>query len=491
MSYLPRSRERIWHKQSWLCQSSVLWQRVDTCCINKADHFELSEAIASMFRWYRDAQRCYVYLADVSVNNDGKSQPQQQTWEPAFRNSRWFTRGWTLQELIAPVSVQFFSQEEKLLGDKKMLEQHIHEITGIPITALSGSPLSQFSIEERLRWAAKRNTKRKEDRAYCLLGIFDIFIPLIYGEGDHAFIRLKEETHKRSGKMNTAVTVVMSGIRLTSLSTSASLAHEASPQIRTAMRLIKDQGHGNLSLVEYDDDRVPRYAILSHTWGANGEEVTFEDLMEGTDKNKAGYNKIEFCRKQAASDGLQHFWVDTCCINKSSSAEIMEAINSMFRWYQDATRCYVYLTDVSTSRTGTNVNSLSTTWETAFRQSRWFTRGWTLQDLIAPGSVEFFSREGDRIGNKKSLEHEIHYITGIAINALRGAPLTEFEIDERFSWAERRETKRPEDKAYSLLGIFNIHMPLLYGEGEEKALARLRKEIDKQGRLYDADQIYM
>lgn len=197
---------------------------VDTCCINQANHAELSEAIASMFRWYRDAQHCYVYLSDVSVGINSNKQPQQ-AWEPAFRNSKWFTRGWTLQELIAPTSVKFFSQEEELLGDKKMLKQQIQQTTGVPLTALSGSPLTQFSIEERLQWAVKRNTKRKEDQAYCLLGIFGIFIPLIYGEGDHAFVRLKEEIRKRSGKKNTAMTVTRSGTRLTSPATSAPFAH--------------------------------------------------------------------------------------------------------------------------------------------------------------------------------------------------------------------------------------------------------------------------
>ena len=243
------------------------------------------------------------------------------------------------------------------------------------------------------------------------------------------------------------------------------------------MHLLVDQGHGSLNLVEYYDNSIPRYAILSHTWGSDGEEVTFKDFMEGTGKDKAGYNKINFCRKQAASDGLHHFWVDTCCIDKSSSAELTEAINSMFRWYQDATKCYVYLSDVSTSRNGTNVQSSSTTWEAAFRESRWFTRGWTLQELIAPTSVEFFSREGNLLGCKRSLEQEIHEITKVPIEALRGGLLTNFEVEERFSWADHRETKRQEDKAYSLLGIFDIHMPLVYGEGN-KAFVRLREAID-------------
>jgi hypothetical protein len=245
------------------------------------------------------------------------------------------------------------------------------------------------------------------------------------------------------------------------------------------MRLLEDDGHGNLSLVEKHETDIPPYAILSHTWGADGEEVTFKDLTEGTGRDKAGYKKIEFCRTQATSDGLQFFWVDTCCIDKSSSAELSEAINSMFRWYRNAHKCYVYLPDVSTAREGIDAQSTSTAWKTSFRRSRWFTRGWTLQELIAPASVEFFSQEHDRLGSKQSLEEIIHEITKIAIPALRGKPLSDFKIKERFSWVGDRETKRQEDKAYSLLGIFDISMPLLYGEGREKAFVRLREAIAK------------
>lgn len=245
------------------------------------------------------------------------------------------------------------------------------------------------------------------------------------------------------------------------------------------MRLISCGDHGVLGLGEYEDDDIPHYAILSHTWGADGEEVTFKDLMEGTSRNKAGYQKLEFCRKQAAMDDLQHFWVDTCCIDKSSSAELTEAINSMFRWYQNASRCYVYLSDVSTSGNNADSQSSSTSWEAAFRKSRWFRRGWTLQEMLAPASVEFFSKQGDRIGSKISLERHIHEITGVAIRALRGQSLTEFEVEERMSWAKHRETKRHEDEAYCLLGVFGTHMSLRYGEGREEAFIRLRRKINK------------
>lgn len=247
------------------------------------------------------------------------------------------------------------------------------------------------------------------------------------------------------------------------------------------MRLLRDDGLGKLSLIEYQDGKIPHYAILSHTWLADGEEVNFKDITGGTARYKAkGYQKIEFCRGQAASHGLDHFWVDTCCIDKSSSAELSKAINSMFRWYQDADICFVYLSDVSMPGNAVDQQLSTTTRVMAFRDSRWFRRGWTLQELVAPVSVAFFSREGKRLGNKKTLEQDIHEITGIAIEALRGRSLSNFSVEERMSWAKHRETTHPEDKAYSLLGIFNIFMSPLYAEGEENAFIRLREAINKR-----------
>ena len=248
------------------------------------------------------------------------------------------------------------------------------------------------------------------------------------------------------------------------------------------MRLLEHKDNSDFSLIEFVDRTIPRYAILSHTWGADGEEVTFKDLVEGTGKSKAGCAKIHFCANQAAKDGLRYFWVDTCCIDKSSSMEISEAINSMFRWYHNAAKCYVYLSDVSIDGSVESNPSSQQRWKPAFKKSRWFTRGWTLQELIAPTSVEFFSREGERLSDKISLAQEIHEITGISVQALQGNPLSRFSVMERMSWAARRETKREEDAAYSLLGIFDIHMPLIYGEGREKALIRLRKEIEESSK---------
>ncbi|KAH7313072.1 hypothetical protein BKA65DRAFT_151792 [Rhexocercosporidium sp. MPI-PUGE-AT-0058] len=246
------------------------------------------------------------------------------------------------------------------------------------------------------------------------------------------------------------------------------------------MRLLHFQS-GNLSLTEDYTEHAPPYAILSHTWGNDTEEITFDDLRAGTYTDKIGYRKIKFCSEQAARDGFQYFWVDTCCINKTNLLELSEAINSMFRWYQDAARCYVYLSDVSKACNADESFSRSI-WKSEFRHSKWFTRAWTLQELIAPKSVEFFSREGERLGDKESLESSLHEITRISVEVLRGKPLIELSVEERMLWAAKRTAKRKEDEAYSLLGIFGLHMPLIYGEGRENAFVRLKREIDERSR---------
>ena len=145
--------------------------------------------------------------------------------------------------------------------------------------------------------------------------------------------------------------------------------------------------------------------------------------------------------------------VDTCCIDKSSSAELTESINSMYRWYQEAAICYAYLFDVQSG----DMSSLS--------RSAWLTRGWTLQELIAPARVEFYSSTWDNLRTKASLKKEISAVTGIDVEVLEGADPDRFSVTKRMSWASKRTTTRVEDRAYSLLGLFGVNMPMLYGEG--------------------------
>ncbi|KAH8689252.1 ankyrin repeat-containing domain protein [Phaeosphaeriaceae sp. PMI808] len=201
---------------------------------------------------------------------------------------------------------------------------------------------------------------------------------------------------------------------------------------------------------EFRDHEIEKYAILSHTWG---------------EEEKKGFKKIKESCSLAKKEGFEFIWIDTCCIDKTSSAELSEAINSMYRWYQEADVCYAYLADV------TRRSQLS--------RSRWFTRGWTLQELIAPSRLEFLDQNWEKLGTKEELRQTVSECTGIPVGILSGSDdLESISIAQRMSWAARRETSRIEDRAYCLLGIFRINMPLIYGE-RETAFIRLQEEIMK------------
>ncbi|KAK1510403.1 HET domain-containing protein [Colletotrichum costaricense] len=219
---------------------------------------------------------------------------------------------------------------------------------------------------------------------------------------------------------------------------------------------------------------VPRYVILSHTWG--NDEVTFQDLDRPDHTKKRGYTKIDGICCLAARNGFKWVWVDTCCIDKTSSAELSEAINSMYKWYKDSSTCCAYLEDV---QQGDDPSSF----DRQLCNSRWFTRGWTLQELLAPETVEFFDAAWENLGTRSSLAPKIESITKIPTDFLErneeSPAIRSAKIAMRMSWAARRQTTRVEDIAYSLLGIFDVNMPLLYGEGE-KAFERLQIEIMKQ-----------
>ncbi|KIW21483.1 hypothetical protein PV08_02063 [Exophiala spinifera] len=220
-------------------------------------------------------------------------------------------------------------------------------------------------------------------------------------------------------------------------------------------------------LEQFFGDKIPQYAILSHTWGE--DEVSLQDLERVDTELKAGYQKIKNTCSLAAAHGFDYVWIDTCCIDKTSSAELSEAINSMYRWYEGSGLCYAYLEDVSSRP----FNRAFELW-----QSRWFTRGWTLQELIAPAIVLFLSKEWEEIGTKSSLRKYIQKITRVPINILEGDDLESASVAQRMSWAAERQTTRVEDIAYCLMGIFDVNMPLLYGEGD-RAFRRLQEEIMK------------
>ncbi|CAN9276954.1 unnamed protein product [Alternaria alternata] len=263
------------------------------------------------------------------------------------------------------------------------------------------------------------------------------------------------------------------------------------------MRLIQFFDNGDYCLTSRPSeispeplDDKPFYGILSHRWGPAGDEITYQELMDGkrrsireSDLARVGFRKLQFCQQRAAKEGLRYFWIDTCCINKQDQSELSYALNSMFHWYKQALRCYVYMSDVACTTGGEAIQNMT------FENSQWFKRGWTLQELIAPTSVVFYSREGTYIGSKRSLEKEIHQITKIPVKALRdSSSLSTFSAEERFRWTHGRKTTRPEDTAYCLLGIYDVWMTPIYADGDwetlkSRAIEGLKSEIkDKRGK---------
>lgn len=222
------------------------------------------------------------------------------------------------------------------------------------------------------------------------------------------------------------------------------------------------------------------YAILSHTWSRSGE-LSFQQVQDiGVDCKATGQNprsrvdeKIRMCCEVAERDGYAWVWIDSCCINKESSTELSESINSMFNWYILSEVCYAYLEDVPGDQPPGAKNS-------KFRRSRWHTRGWTLQELLAPAFLIFMSKEWQVIGTKHSLSGPLSERTGISEEFLtRERKFFKASVAERMSWAATRNTTRLEDEAYCLLGLFNTNLPILYGEGRQ-AFQRLQQELARQ-----------
>ncbi|KAI1264393.1 HET-domain-containing protein [Xylariaceae sp. FL1019] len=227
-------------------------------------------------------------------------------------------------------------------------------------------------------------------------------------------------------------------------------------------------------LEEFWEFEAPSYAILSHTW--DKEEASFRDVFEKPVgfQLKAGYEKVKACCDLAARRGISYAWVDTCCIDKRNSADLSEALNSMYTYYRNAVECYIYFSDVSEEAAAQH----ETEPNAEIRNSKWLTRGWTLQELIAPKSRSFYTRHWSPIPSTSKLLSLIADTTSIPLSLLQDRDtLVSYCAAKRMSWAAKRITTRPEDVAYSLLGLFGVSMPILYGEGGSRAFARLQAAI--------------
>ena len=241
-------------------------------------------------------------------------------------------------------------------------------------------------------------------------------------------------------------------------------------------------------VLDFCDDERTAYAILSHRWiekGGETSEVGYDEIVElgNMDKDRqnevrgrSGYRKILKSCEQAMKDGYEWLWADTCCIDKRSSAELSEAINSMYRWYENSRVCYAYLHDVPS---GSSFPTECDYWR--YHESNgwpeWFSRGWTLQEMTAPTDVQFFNEVWKPIGNRRTLAHVLAKITRVPWNILTdGLSSHRPCVAQILSWAADRTTTRVEDRAYSLMGLLDVNMPMLYGEGK-RAFQRLQLEI--------------
>jgi hypothetical protein len=211
-----------------------------------------------------------------------------------------------------------------------------------------------------------------------------------------------------------------------------------------------------LKVHDFTGKKIPLYAILSHRWEAR--ENSFQDARDRQNLFSTGWIKIQRFCAFARERGWEYAWADTCCIDKTSSSELSEAINSMYTYYRNAEECYAYLNDVAA-----NLDYEANT--DALRRSKWFTRGWTLQELLAPNNLYFLDSNWKIIGSKTTLDDVLSEITGIQ-NVATVDPST-ISVATRMSWASKRECTREEDNAYCLMGIFSINMPLLYGEAPQ------------------------
>ncbi|THU97864.1 HET-domain-containing protein [Dendrothele bispora CBS 962.96] len=421
---------------------SFIW--VDTCCIDKGSHDDVARNIRSMYAYYQNAQVCYAYLVDTNLDD---------MWEKRFLHSEWFKRGWTLQELLAPKEVIFFDQSWVPVGTKRSLREMVSYVTNIPSAVLSGLG-SVYDIDplERMSWTIGRKTTKPPDRAYCLLGLLDVSIEPDY---DETFRESMERLRKAFVDAHPQHREAFGSEEVSFL--------EILDQIYDKLRRTRNFTFTGSGMDRALKDTAGVYPSMAPYFEKLSEaQVTFEDFQKplGKSEGKSGYDKIRAACQQALKDGLRYIWIDTCCIDRGDHEDVVRNIKSMYAYYQNAEVCYAYLADVTTS---------------SFESSEWFYRGWTLQELLAPSYVVFFDQAWNRIGSKDELKNEIATVTTIPKDVLSGErPIHDVDPLARMTWAVGRETTKPQDQAYCLLGLLGVSIDPDYDEDVRMSFERLR-----------------
>ncbi|KAK7448852.1 hypothetical protein VKT23_013581 [Stygiomarasmius scandens] len=427
-----------------------LW--IDACCINQRQISEVAKNIDEMYAYYRNSAVCLVYLYDVEGELDG---------------SEWFKRGWTLQELVAPLKVLFFNRNWTYIGTRTQLKNPIAKLTQIDEHVLDGTvSIKSVDLVTRLRLIQKRRTTKPADLAYCMLGILDIKMEVKDESIDDTFRRLDDALRHAYSDLDVPVGA------FTSVASLAGHDFHWKPDngifgiLRRPRRFIETC---SFRLVNFEDDNEVPYAILSHRWD-DGQEVSYRELRDPSHsrlKRKTGYEKIQKACFMARLLGFSYLWIDTCCIDQTDPEDVARNIGSMYAYYQNAAVCLVYLFDM-----GPSLRSIA--------YSEWFTRGWTLQELVAPSQQLFFDQEWRYKGTKSDLKTTIAWVTGIQEEVLEGEmDITFVRVRDRIGWVRGRKTTKPQDLAYCLLGILDVELIANYEEPVEKTFQSLKEEVGR------------
>ncbi|THU77450.1 HET-domain-containing protein [Dendrothele bispora CBS 962.96] len=434
----------------------LLW--VDSCCIDDTNEMEVE-----------NSRVCYAHLDDVSDGPDSLATQQ-------FKESKWFSRGLTLLELIAPPGVLFFDRNWKCFE----LEHVIQKVAGISSRDLDGT----LSLRKSLSSASPRAIQRRWSQVCCGVfssgfGRYNVTVWKAFHRlenalyEDHPYLRLLQPDITKAPEVR-CLRHTDPGRSLNILDSFDLQNPEVCPR-----RMINTC---SLELEDFEDDiRIPHYAILSHTWGAEeigynefdqlfskkkgSRQAVFRELYErysqGT-KAKAVFHKIVEACIRARLDGLKYLWVDTCCIDQEDQMDVHRNVKNMYSYYRNSRICYAYLVDMGH--------------QSRFGQSRWFARGWTLQELLAPPEVIFFDSNWINIGTRTELCTEISIVTGIPEDIVRGSTsFRDVDVQERMSWSVLRKTTRSVDRAYCLFGILDVSIEPDYTEDLVTAITRLQE----------------
>ncbi|KAK7447722.1 hypothetical protein VKT23_013978 [Stygiomarasmius scandens] len=421
---------------------------IDTCCIDRDSPTDMARNIRSMYSYYRNSAVCLVYLYST------------KRWNVEV--TKWFKRGWTLLELLAPKEELFFNEKWTFMGSRSSRKTDISKHTGIPEKVLDGTmPIDDVDVQQRLSWIWGRKTTKPVDLAYCLMGLLKFDLEPDYNQPTEVVFGKMEEELRRLYPTLCFSAGFLAWSR--HVSENWNVPPVSSKFVRKSQKCpLRFIDARTLRIETFSENQmIPPYAILSHRW-IDGQEITLREYQNPLfdRRSKSGFSKIQKACFVALQLKLNYLWTDTCCIDQDDPIDKGQNIGSMFSYYQNSVVCLAYIFDVKDG-------------ESSLAYSKWFTRGWTLQELVAPAEEFFFDKEWTFIGTRSQLTSMIYWVTGIEEDILRGGNIYRVHARNRIGWARGRETTQAQDMAYCLLGILGVELDVDYAESIQSTFQRL------------------